>query len=340
VDRSSLPVSIGALGMDEYHPPPPDTLPLSVESLTPPQALAGREVEIVARVVDRTPPDSVRVFVKPVAGGFYRSFAMRPVDGYRYSAAVPLGTLSAGPYRYAITVFRAGSSMTFPGRTLAKPTDWNYNGPRAPWTLDLVDAGTPLALFRPLRDAERLAFTRIGDAGRRGLFRVTHSGATGQPVFRFELPVDRAGRGLPDYAASLVIADRIRSRQETIARAETVRIRLRGVGPRQTVHITLMEDDGTSWVAPLTVDSAWSEQTVPLEVFALGRGALLPQGFPGEWSYWVGPAAGRGGPGDRPRLARLERIQLSLRGADAASPATGSPGVEIESIDLAFRSAP
>jgi hypothetical protein len=66
------------------------------------------------------------------------------------------------------------------------------------------------------------------------------------------------------------------------------------------LHVTLMEDDGTSWTAAVPVDSAWTERSVPLSAFTIGRGVLLPQGFPGEWSYWVGAAVGRGGAGDGP----------------------------------------
>ncbi len=133
-----------------------------------------------------------------------------------------------------------------------------------------------------------------------------------------------------------MIADRIQPRGETIAGAQAVRLRLRGLGPRQVLHLTLMEDDGTSWTAAVPVDSAWSEPAVPLSAFAAGRGVLLPQGFPGEWNYWVGPAEGRGAGGDRPRLEHLERLQLSLR------PEKGSPvrpdgyGVEVESVRLEF----
>ena len=117
----------------------------------------------------------------------------------------------------------------------------------------------------------------------------------------------------PDYAASLTVVERVRAREETIAGATAVRLRVRGLGPRQVLHVTLMEDDGTSWSSAVTVDSDWSERTLPLERFAVARGVKLPQGFPGEWNYWVGPAEGRGGRGDRPRLEHLERLQLSLR---------------------------
>ncbi len=66
------------------------------------------------------------------------------------------------------------------------------------------------------------------------------------------------------------------------------------------------------------------------------RGVLLPEGFPGEWNYWVGPARGRGGHVDHPHLERLERLQLSLRRADGVTVMLGNYGVEVESIALRF----
>ncbi len=97
-----------------------------------------------------------------------------------------------------------------------------------------------------------------------------------------------------------------------------------------------MEDDGTSWSARATVDSSWRELSLPLGDFTIGRGVLLPQGFPGEWNYWVGPAEGRGGPGDRLRLEHLERLQLSLRREDGVVVVPGGYGVEVEWVTLEF----
>ena len=240
-----------------------------------------------------------------------------------------------GPHEFVITLFRGDSGVTFPGGLHLRPTDWDYYG-SASWKLDVVGAHTPLRLFDPGRDAARLSFTRIGDAGRRGLFRVVVSELTGQPVFHFELPVDARSSSPPDYTASLVVKDRIRARQESIGGADELVVRVRGLGARQILHVTLMEDDGTSWSAAVPVDSGWSERALPLAAFTLGRGVLLPEGFPGEWNYWVGPAAGRGGSGDRPRLDRVERLQLSLRREDArdGTVTPGSYGVEVESIVL------
>jgi hypothetical protein len=335
VDVATLPPYMGRVRFAEYHAPPPDSLPPSVQSLAAPEYLAGRSAELRAQIVDRTPPDSVKLFIRPTAAGSYRGFAMQPAGGYVYSASIPATAFEEGPYEFVITSFRGDSSLTFPGSVHLKPTDWDYDHSGS-WNLVVAGSQTPLRLFDPGRDAARLAFTRIGDAGRRGLFRLALSGVTGQPVFHFEWPVNPGGTTLADYTASLVIKERIRARQETIAGADELHVRLRGLGPHQTLHVTLMEDDGTSWSTAVSVDSSWSEQSLPLAAFTVGRGVLLPEGFPGEWNYWVGPAADRGRRADRPRLDRLERLQLSLRREDGVTATPRSYGVEVESIVLSF----
>jgi hypothetical protein len=336
VDVGSLPAHLGHLGFAEYHAPPPDTLPLSVVPLAPPAFLEGRDAELHARVIDDTPPDSAVLFIRPQGGPYLLGHPMRPAGAYEYVATIPAVDLREGPHDWVITVFRGETANTFPGGLHQKPNTWNYSG-HASWKLDVVGAETPLRLFDPASDAELLSFSRIGDAGRRGLFHVGLSGVTGRPVFHVALPVDSSGAGPLDYTASLVIKSRIDARRESIAGAKAVRLRLRGLGPHQDVHVTLMEDDGTSWRVGVSVDSSWSEVSVPLTNFAVGRGVLLPEGFPGEWNYWVGPAEGRGGKTDRPRLDHLERLQLSLRREDSSAViAPESYGVEVEWVNLLF----
>jgi hypothetical protein len=198
-----------------------------------------------------------------------------------------------------------------------------------------VKSTTAVSLFQPLADAPRLAFTRIGDAGRRGIFRTLTSPVSGNALFHLELPVFN-GRGLPDYTASLVLDDRLTGRRADLARAQGIRVRLRGLGTRQQLHLTLVEHDGTSWSTAIAVDSTWQDCTIPLTDLRVARAVLLPQAFPGDWNYWIGPAAGRGTPNDRPHLGDLERLQLSLRDEPGMTLSPGSYGVEIESVVLTF----
>ncbi len=335
VDVAALPAFVGQIGFSEYHGPRADSLAVSVTPLTAPSYLTGQDAELRVRVVDATPPDSAKVFLRLIAGDWYHGYPLRPVGGYDYAATVPAADLREGPSEFVITLYRGGAATTFPGDLPRQPGDWNYHS-RDSWKLEVSSARTPLRLFDAATDLGRLAFTRIGDAGRSGLFQVGLSNATGRPIMRFPLPVDPSGWSPADYTASLVIVDRVRARRESVAGADRLHLRLRGLGGRQTLHVTLMEDDGTSWTAAVTLDSSWSEPSLPLAAFTIGRGVLLPQGFPGEWSYWVGPGAGRGGATDRPRLDHLERLQLSLRREDGVVVRPGGYGAEVEWVTLEF----
>jgi hypothetical protein len=257
--------------------------------------------------------------------------------GYEWRATVPPEAMREGVYEYAITVARRDSAVTFPERTRGRPSDWDWSaGSATYWRTQVVRRDTPLRLFAAAEDVPRLAFTRIGDAGRQGIFRVVPSSASGAPAVHLELPVTN-GWSPEDYTAGLAVDDRVLARGDAIAGATGVALRMRGLGARQTLHVTLVERDGTSWTAPVPVDSAWGERVVPLADFRVGRGVMLPNGFPGNWNYWIAPAAGRGGAGDAVRLADVERLQLSLRREGQTAPAPGTYGVEVESVALVFR---
>jgi hypothetical protein len=300
-----------------------------------PEYLAGAPVEIAARVVDATPPDAVTLWVRQAGAGRFRPFPMRAADGYAWRATVPADAMREGVYEYAVSVARRDSAVTFPERTRGRPSDWDYSGATY-WRTQVVRRDTPLRLFAAAEDVPRLAFTRIGDAGRQGIFRVLPSSASGAPAVHLELPVTN-GWSPEDYTAGLAVDDRVRARGDGMAGATAVALRVRGLGARQTLHVTLVERDGTSWTAPVALDSAWTERVVPLAELRVGRGVMLPNGYPGNWNYWIPPAAGRGGAGDAVRPTEVERLQLSLRREGAAAPAPGTYGVEVESVALLFR---
>ncbi len=336
VDRSTLPARIGFVRFDEFHAPKPDTLPLRVVLTdAPSEHVAGRPLSVGARVVSDARPDSVTLWVRPLGAGWFHPYPMRAVGAYDYRATVPADSLPEGVYRYAITVRSGGAALTLPASVPRAPWDWDFSADDF-WPLSVVRPEAPLALLSPAEDAPSLAFTRIGDAGRSGLFAVVPSSATGRPALRLTLPRVAGGPESDDYTASLVVKARVAARGELVAAATGVRVTVRGLGPRQTLFVTLMEKDGTSWGATVTADTSWSEQTLPLSAFRPTRGRQLPLGYPGQWNYWVDPAAGRGGPGDRIRLADVERLQLSLRTADAGAARAAAYGAEVESVRLVF----
>ena len=335
VDPATLPERLGHLGFAEFHAPPPDPLPPRVLVAATPQHVVGRPLEIGARVVTDVPPDSVLLWLRPAGRSWFARFPMRRAGAYDYRVAIPADSMREGPHDYMVSVGVGDTTVTFPEAIARHPWSWDFHAERV-WRTTLVGPRVPLRLLVPADDVGRIAFTRIGDAGRQALFRLAPSAASGETALHLELPVSVGGASPDDYSVSLVVRERIVGRAETIAAATGVRVRLRGLGPRQRLHLTLMETDGTSWSAAIEPDSTWSERTIPLSDLRPARGVHLPLGFPGTWNYWVEPAAGRGGSGDRIRLAGVERLQLSLRREPGLTVAPGTYGVEVESVVLVF----
>ncbi|HWA15680.1 MAG TPA: hypothetical protein VG817_04550 [Gemmatimonadales bacterium] len=328
VDPATLKSPVKYLGLEEFHAPAADAASLSVENLTPREAQRGR-VMVSARVVDSTPPDSVKLFYRRAAGPWYLGAWMAPAGAYAYSATLP-DTLAPGPYEYVISVFRNGRPVTFPERQRQQPWDWNYSG-KPGWSINLAEQ-EDLVLLDPLEDAPRLAWTRIGDGGRRGLFSIERNRA-GQSQLAFRLPVDRNGWSPDDYTVSLSIGDRIRARGAWVDSTLSLRVEVEALRPGQVFHLTLVERDGTAWTRAIQVTEAGNEVTIPLRDLVIGQGVSLPQGFPGQWNYGFGPPLRRGGPQDRPQPDQFERLQLSVRKADAGASA-GAYGVRVTRVAL------
>ncbi|MFP4623260.1 MAG: hypothetical protein ACLFRX_03695, partial [Gemmatimonadota bacterium] len=294
-------------------------------------------LELEARVVTDAPPDSVRLWLSTGGQGWFRPHWMQRAGPYRYALTIPAAEVRPGPHRYMVSVHEGDEVTTFPGGVSGSPGDWDFGQGEA-WSILAVSPTTPLPLLKPSEDVDRLSFSRIGDGWRQGIFRIVPSSRTGEPAFRLELPVNVDGITPEDYRASLVVKDRIEARGEAMSNATALRVQLRGVGPGQRAHVTLVERDGTGWSAPVEAGPEWAEVVIPLAAFEPERAANLPMGFPGHWNYWLEPPAGRGGPGDRVRPDAIERVQLSLRRADAHDPDPGEYGVEVESITVIFES--
>ena len=340
VDLAALPEVVPGthVRFDEFVSPAPDPWPLYAELLdAPEQHVVGAPLTIRARVVPTLgDPDSVWLWVAPGGRSWYRPFWMTRSDAYEWSVTLPANALGEGVHQLMLSVKQGDSTTTFPSRVARAPTSWDF-GRQESWRLDVVSPIATLRLLDAGSDVDRLAFSRIGDGWREGVFRVATSALSGVPVLHLELPMNVNGISPEDYTTSLYVGDRVAARAASSGGAEAVRLRIRGVGEHQLVHVTLVEEDGTSWSAPVNVwGTEWRELTVPLDRFRIGRGIKLPQGFPSNWNYWIEPASGRGGVTDRIRLHEIERLQLSLRAADAGDAEPGTYGYEVEAVELVF----
>ena len=258
-------------------------------------------------------PRAVTLQVRAPGAAAFQAHPMVRSSGYTYRVELPEKETSGPALEYFIAVETAAGVVRQPATGL--------------WRVALAGPGAPIALFTAGADESRLMFSRIGDGYRQGVFKKIPANGREPAALRLLFPLS-LDRTLADYTAALEVKDRLDTAR--LPADPVVRLRARGSGGKQPVWLTLVEADGTAWSARLVPSLGWSEQRIPLADFHPARGVLLPLGYPGQWNYWVGPARGRGGPGDRPRSARVEQVQFSFRPDPAAPAQAGAPDAWVD----------
>lgn len=312
------------LGIREFVCPeaakPPTSVVLHANSEYP----LDEPVTLAATVASAESPDGVSVrFLDGAARG--SALIMRRTAGYDYSVTLPARSIPPGEVRFAIAVTEGAKVLVFPGdSTVASARSDAYHA-------TIVRPGAPLAIFEPIRDSQFLAVSRSGES-QNVAEKLLEGSQTGASAYRLAYPSRTMAE---DFTASLFIGDRISERCLGIAEAKQIRVRLKGVLAPSVLRLTLVEADGSAWSCKVFASERWNDVIVPITSLRSAKSAMLPQAYPGTWSYWLSPPPGR----TAIDLSKVERIQLSLRSVDFGTIASIEPSkaaIAIERIDLQF----
>lgn len=332
VDPASLPARINRVGFDEFHVNAPVTYPDLVLPLAPKEFVTDAPVEIRARVASMALPDEVRLWVRPAGvRSFGQPIAMRRAAGNDYAAVLDPAKVPAGLYEYVVSTQTAGRAETFPGAASEEPGQWPFLGDGV-WSFRVTPASAPLRLLDPKRDYSLLSFVRPEEQYRFPFFQIDPGETGDESALRIILP--DLGKDTPkQYAAALYIGDAIAARGQQAGGATAIDVKLKAfAGAHRTIEVTLVEKDGSAWTAMVPAAAGWSTVSVPLAELKPSRSIHIPSPYPGLWNYWREGPAGRGGAGDHVRIQDVERLQLTVHGANGED----AQGADIESVWLTF----
>jgi hypothetical protein len=312
------------LGMREFVCPPPSQAPTCVVMHSQADYPADGPISIAATVASADSPDSVSLQF-PDAGAAMKTVEMHRTSGYDYAAALPAGALPAGKFRFTLSVSAGGKVLVFPHDSPVASTRAEDYGA----AVDPVDS--PVVIFDPARDIPNLAVSRSGESRNR-IARAVDGSQPGTMAFPLAYP---SAQMADDFTASLYIGDRVSERGAGITGAKSIHIRLKGIAAPSVIRVTLVEKDGSAWSEKVFASKEWRDVVVPITSLRSARSAMLPQAYPGTWSYWLSPPAGA----TSIDLAKVERLQFSLRRPDfgtIASVDSSQAAVAIESASLQY----
>jgi hypothetical protein len=312
------------LGMREFVCPDPTPYPTSVVLHAQSEYPSDEPISISATVAATDAPSEVALQIG-AAGSPGTTVVMAHLRGYEYGARLPAGAVPPGEMQFHVRVTGGGQTLVFPHDSPVPSLQAETYRAR------VVAPDAPVSIFEPERDTTNLSVSRSGESRNR-----IPAAIEGSEPGRKAYPLACASETMPeDFTASLYIGDRVAERAGRISGVKSVRIRLKGVAAPSVLRLTLVEKDGSAWSQKVFASAEWKDVVVPVSSLRSARSVMLPEGYPGTWSYWLSPPAGRASID----LTQVERLQFSLRRADFGTIAGVAPSqatVAIESVSLQF----
>jgi len=312
------------LGMREFVCPEPAPYPTTIVLHAQSDYPADQPMSIGATVAATDAPTEVALQIGPPnAPG--RQIVMEHLRGYEYGARLAAGAVPKGEMQFRVTVTEGGETHTFPHDSPVPSLQAETYRAR------VVAPDAPVEIFDPARDIANLSVSRSGESRNRNPTAVEGS----QPGTK-AYPLSYPSETMPDdFTASLYIGDRVSERAGNVSVAKSIRIKLKALAAPSVIRLTLVEKDGSAWSQKVFASTEWKDVVVPMSSLRSARSVMLPQGYPGTWSYWLPPPVGKAAID----VAQVERVQFSLRRADfgtISSVSTSQAAVAIESVSLQF----
>ncbi|MGI4762273.1 MAG: hypothetical protein ACRYF0_16305 [Janthinobacterium lividum] len=316
---------VGPRRLGEFVAPPASAGLPQVQHRPVAQATAGQPLAIVATVARASPTDSVLLVAQHYYGPT-RSLPMQPAGANTWAASVPAALTYPGLLRYWVVLKRAGqSALTFPGRQVGTPRDWDFAPAAAPWQVPLVAATAPLPLFTAALDRD--AVEAKGLEGNWTDYPTTPSGAL---ALRLVVNPPKAGQPAPvaSPAAALraYLGPKTAGRTADLANFKELVIKARSNQPGATrLRVVLVTRDAVAYEAAVPLPAA-GEVRVPLSAVRPAPLLLTPRPYPGFLPLTY---AAPGVPAFR--LSEVEVLQVVL---DQPASLTEPLRVDVESVEL------
>lgn len=326
--RNDLKKSI-PLVSKKFIAPADKKLPAAVIFESFAQVTAGKDFEVTAAVCDSNLPEKVSLFVLREPHKIYKEYPMIRKKNYIYQGNVPAEEMKAGLIKYCITVHKEGKARTFPEGIESMPWNWDF-APDKLWETTIVEANTPIVMYDVSRDRDKFLFSQYWHGPH-----YNYDFVSGQTSGKLALHLEAEDLKAEPYdvSAKYILDKQTYGRAGDFDKMRVLCVRTRAA-KKDTIAfgITLMEKDGSAWLATIPVTEKWNEIKIPLANFKISKSAMLPRGWSGH-SYWLSVPANRGGENNKLNIKNIEALVISI-GDRFISNVEASHGIELESISL------
>ncbi len=195
---------------------------------------------------------------------------------YQFSATIPADMLPPGILYYRVLIEKEnGEYVTFPGGHKGYPYAWDNNYLNETWSTYVMPAGSPVRIFDPVRDREKLMV--YNPDWRNNL--VGYSVATNRKHLVQWMKMSKQAAE-PLLAWQLYFGDLMKARSSEIDSLTKMSIRGRSLTGATSVRVALIDEQGSAYEMVIRFNEKTSDVMVPLADLKPSDMLLLPAAYP------------------------------------------------------------
>lgn len=282
---------------------------------------ANQPFTLKIKVVGVDAADQVVLQINQVYGE-YRTITMLRKSAYDYQAELPAELLHPGLLSYQVFIKKAGAqTITFPGNFVGDPFAWD-NFHHETWSVFVASPQTAVELFNAKDDVSKLMFylpdyhqqkTELIAAEKTGKLAVKLSSAINQT-----------------FGWQLFVGDRLKNLKSQTTSFTKLMIRAKTDHQPAKIKVALIDADGVSYAAYISVNEQFSDIEIPLNSLRPDSALLLPRPYPSFQPLWF-----KSDSSGALQLNQLDKLEITL-GKNASPVKSDQPeSFVVESVWLA-----
>lgn len=251
----------------------------------------------------------------------WKTVDVKKESAYQFSATIPTDMMLPGIVNYRVMIeTKSGEHITFPGGYKGYPYTWDNQHINESWSTYVINAGSPLRIFDPVRDREKLMV--YNPDWRNNL--IGYSVATNRKhlVQWMRMSKDATEQLL---AWQHFVGDLLNNRITEVSDLHNLALRGKSLTGKTTVRITLIDKLGNSYGADVELEERTKDVSIPVSAFTWSETLLLPSAYPRFM-----PKTFMAASAPALRFANVEKVEVRILNK---TPETDH-GVEIEFIQL------
>jgi len=335
-DRDSLPAKINGVGLSDFYAGPVNQFPLAVKNLSRKKFAKDEIKEISVMIASPTPPSSANLHVRPSGSNAeWTDIPMTTQDDIKFAVKLPGEQSTVGEFDYYLSVKNEHSQADFPTHS-ESPEHIATGKQQNVWHYAVIAKVDNFQLFDAATDSKRLYLSRPRPSDKKPLLEDAKGSSLSAKAIK--ITATKAGGAVDDQTVVSIHPQETDILANAGQHLDFLCIRSRAANrPDTRFRVRLLEWDGASWGATVSVGNEWTDRSTPMSSLKPEDSLAMPMPYPNLSNFWKGAKTASLN-GRSPVASNISEVQVAISEYDNADISWQDRSVLVERIWLSDHS--